>query len=66
MTNETIATHFRFPISTIIKLRRIAERENLSVQKLIVNLVYQALSQEDPSPFEPTIPIPGSKNGDFH
>ena len=66
MTIETVATHFRFPISTMLKLRRIAKRENQSVQRLIVNLVYLALSQEDPLPFEPTRPVPGSKNDDFH
>ena len=66
MTIESVATHFRIPISTMVKLRRIAKRENQSVQKLIVNLVYLALSQEDPSPFEPTRPVPGSKSDDFH
>ena len=65
MTIETVATHFRFPISTMLKLRRIAKRENQSVQKLIVNLVFLALSQEDPLPFEPARPVPGSKNDDF-
>jgi len=65
MTIESVATHFRIPISTMLKLRQVARKRNQSVQKLIVNLVYLALSQEDPSPFEPTRPVPGSKTDDF-